>query len=166
MIFCFFCDFRHGLYYGLFNLCLIILEFLAGLLLGLGDHRCDILHIFEECHGEPFAWKFFSTVHRPVSVLEIVVFHAAELLDVAVAAVMVGHEKSFCRDDFSCASASELHYGILERGVVDAVDLLRCEFAAEILHGLCVHLLDQRKKPHSLICPHAACKYCQSSNNT
>ena len=131
----------------------------------LGSHGV-ILHIFEECHGESFAWKFFSTVHRPVSVLEIVVFHAAELLDVAVAAVMVGHEKSFCRDDFSCASAAELHYGILQRRIVYAVDLLRCEFAAEILHGLCVHLLDQRKKPHSLICPHAACKYCQSSNNT
>ena len=87
-------DFCHSLRYGLFHLCLIVLELFACLLLCLSNHRSHILHIFKESHAESFARKFLAAVHGPVSVLEIVVLHAAELLDVAVATVVVGHEKS------------------------------------------------------------------------
>ena len=48
-------------------------------------------------------WKFFIAVHGPESVTQVIVFHAAVLLDLAVAAVVIGQEQSLRRDDLACA---------------------------------------------------------------
>ena len=82
---------------------------------------------------------------------------AAELLDVAVSAVVVGHKEAFLRDDLSGTAVSELHDRILE-GVVDIVYLLRRKLASELLHVLSVHLLDERQQPHTFVCECTSCK--------
>ena len=59
---------------------------------------------------------------------------AAVLLDLSVAAVVVGQQKSFRGDQLSCTSSSEEHDGILQRCLVDAVDVLCVEPEALFLH--------------------------------
>ena len=73
---------------------LIILILLSCLLLCFFNDSGHVLHVLQECHAQTLARKLLAAVHSPISVLEVVVLHAAELLDVAVAAVVVGHEKS------------------------------------------------------------------------
>ena len=48
-------------------------------------------------------------------------FYGGVLLDVAVAAVVVGEKKAFRAHQFSGAPAAKEHYGILEAGLVYAV---------------------------------------------
>ena len=148
---CLFSQSSHGLHLCLFDFLLVVSELLACLLYRLVDHRSDILHVFQERHCKTFAWKFFVAVHRPVSVLEVVVFHAAEFLDVAISAVVVCDQKTFLGDDLAGTSSSELDDGILEGAVVYVVDLFGSEFTSQFLHGVCVHLLEERKHPHSLV---------------
>ena len=144
---------------------LVVSMLLHGLLLSLLDDGCHILHILKECNRKPLAREFLATVHSPVSVLEVVMLHGAELLDVAVSAVVVGQQETFSRDYLSCTSASELHDRVLERSVVDVIYLLRGKLASELLHGLAVHLLDERQQPHSLVGKHAAGKNCHSCDD-
>ena len=87
---------------------------LGSLLLRLLDYRGDIFHILEEGHGQSLARKLLAAVHGPVSVLEVVVLDTAELLDVAVAAVVVCHKETLAGDNLSGTSASELHDCVLE----------------------------------------------------
>ena len=86
-------------------------------------------------------------------------FHTAELLDAAVAAMVVGHQKTFGRNNLTRASAAELDDGILERGIVDAVNLFRSKPAPELFHRICVELFQQWKHPHSFVCPEGSGKY-------
>ena len=76
---------------------------------------------------------------------------SGECLDVAVAAVVVGNQQTLLGNHFTGAAAAELDDGILQGRMVDAVDLVRGQAAAEIGHGLSVHLLEQRQEPHALI---------------
>ena len=55
----------------------------------------NVCHVLKESHSKTLTWEFLATVHCPISVLEVVVIYAAQLLDVAVSAVVVGHKKSF-----------------------------------------------------------------------
>ena len=144
---------------------LVVSILLHSLLLSLLDDGCHILHILKECDRKALAREFLAAVHRPVSVLEIIMLHGAELLDVAVSAVVVCHQEALRRDDLSGASSAELHDRVLERSVVDVIDLLRCKLASELLHGLAVHLLDERQQPHSLVGKHAAGKNCHSCDD-
>ena len=62
--------------------------------------------------------------------------HAAVLLDLAVAAMVVCKDQTFCRDKFSGATSAEQHDSILEGCLVDAVDVLGAELEAFALHIL------------------------------
>ena len=84
--------------------------------------------------------------------------HAAELLDIAVSAVVVGHQKAVLGNDFSCTSSSELHDCIFEGCVVYVINLLRSELAAQFLHCLAVHFFKEREKPHSFVGDRTACE--------
>ena len=88
----------------------LLLCFLTGLL----DNRSHILHILKECHCEALAWKLLAVIHCPIAVLEVIVLHAAEFLDVAVATVVVCHEETVFRNDLSCATVAELDDSVLE----------------------------------------------------
>ena len=57
------------------NLSLVSLELLYGFLMCLVNDSSHILHIFKECYAESLAWKLLATVHRPISILKIVVLY-------------------------------------------------------------------------------------------
>jgi len=88
------------------------------------------------------------------------VLHAAVLLDLSVSAVMVGQEQSFRGNHFSCAASSKQYDRILEGCLIDAVDVICSE-----LESLCLHVVDalrdERRQPHSFVCP--CCNACQNS---
>ena len=86
------------------------------------EHRFGhILHPFEETHCKPGVGELFLPAHSPESVLEIVVLDARVPLDVTVAAMVVGEQKPFVRDEFASAPGTEQDDGILQRCLVDAV---------------------------------------------
>ena len=77
--------------------------------------------------------------------------HRRQGLDRPVAAVVIGEEQSVGRHDLARAAASEDDDGVLQRGVVHAVNLLGREFAAAGLHVLGIHLLEVGQHPHALV---------------
>ena len=78
-----------------------------------------------------------------------------KLLDAAVATVMVGHQQSFVGDHLTGAASAEDDDSVLERRMVDTVDLVRGEPATEILHRVRIEFLEERKHPHPLVCHRA-----------
>ena len=74
----------------------------------------DIFHIFKESDCKTLYRKFFRAIHRPVSIFQVVMFDAAELLDARIAAMVVGHEQPLIGDDLSRAPSAELHDGIFQ----------------------------------------------------
>ena len=77
-------------------------------------------------------------------------FNAAVLLDLAVSAVVVGEEQPLVGDQFSGAAGTEQDDGILEGGLVDAVDIFGGELEALGLH-VGDALGDQGRQPHAFI---------------
>ena len=140
----------HGRFGDLF-LVFGLLVVLQGGFIGFLDHRGDIGHANEESDAESPRGKFFLEVHGPISIFEVVVLGGGERLDVAVSAVVVGDDKPLVGYHLSGASASEVDDGVLERGVVDAVDLFGGEAAAKLRHGARVHLLEKREEPHAFV---------------
>ena len=65
--------------------------------------------------------------------------------------MVVGQKKTLRGDYFAGASASELHDGVLERRVVDAVDLLGREPASKARKGFAVKLFQKGEQPHSFV---------------
>ena len=114
----------------------------------LGRHVADLA---DEAYLKPRSRQLLGLRHGPETILEIVVLHGRELLDRTVTAVMVREEQSLGRDDLPGAAASEDDDGILERGFVDAVNLLGREFAAPLLHLFDVHFLKVGQQPHSFV---------------
>ena len=112
-----------------------------------------ILHVHEELHGEPRDGNLLVALERPVAVHQVIVLRGAELLDAAIPAVVVGEQKAVLRNDFSGATAVELHHGVLQRTVIHAVDVFRREPASFTLHNVDVHALQKREQPHSFIGP-------------
>ena len=74
------------------------------------------------------------------------------LLDLAVAAVMVGEEQAVARDHLTGAAGAEQHHGVLERRLVDAVHILRREAETVRLHVVDA-LGDQHRQPHPFVSP-------------
>ena len=123
-----------------------VLAALAG-----GDLVRHVGHALQEADREARAGQLLVAGHGEVAVLEVVVLGGGERLDVAVAAVVVGHEQAAAGDDLAGAAAAELDDGVLDGRVVDAVDLLRGEPGAEVAQGVAVHLLEQRQQPQALV---------------
>ena len=118
--------------------------------LSRGDAVGHLLHPDEEAHPEFFVGQLLGTRHGPESVGEVVVFGGRVPLDGAVAAVVVGQQQSFGRDQFARASAVEQHHGVLHRGLVDGIDV----FGGEP-ESLGAHVVDARgdqaREPHALV---------------
>ena len=111
----------------------------------------DVGHALQEADGQPRAGELLLAGHGEVAVFQVVVLRGGKGLDIAVAAVVVGHQQAASGDDLSGASAAELDDGVLDGGMGDAVDLLRGEPGAEVAQGVAVHFLQQRQEPHSLV---------------
>ena len=144
---------------GLFlNLCLDFLHVFVNLGLTLVFGRVDgdafqhlgghVAHLAEENDAEARARQFLATVHGPEAVGEVVVLNGTVLLDVAVAAVVVGKQQALVADDFACAASAKEHDGVFQATVVDAVDVFSGDFHAHFLHFLLV-VLQQHGNPHA-----------------
>ena len=124
----------------------------------------DVRNLADEAHLKAGSRELLLAGHGPEAVLQVVVFDRREALDRAVTAVVVRKEQAFGGDDLARAATAEDHDGILQRGVVDAVDLLGGELAAALLHLLDVHLLKVGQQPHAFIGsggeghPHGRCE--------
>ena len=73
-----------------------------------------VFHPFEKADGQAPVGQFLIAVHRPETILEVIVLHTAVALDVAVSAVVVRQEKAFVGHEFARAAAAEQDDGILE----------------------------------------------------
>ena len=107
-----------------------------------------IAHLAEEDDAEAGAGQLLAAVHGPETVGEVIVFYRTVLLNVIVAAMMVGEQQAIVADDFTCASAAEEYDGILQATVVDAVDVISGDFHAHFLHLFLV-VLKQHGDPHA-----------------
>ena len=95
------------------------------------------------------------------AVLKVVVFHGSVALHVGEAAVVVGEQQAFGRDQFAGAAAAELHDGIFEAGLVEAENLFCRQFAAQTLHVGEVLSINGVGEPHPLIGAHTGNKHHQ-----
>ena len=82
--------------------------------------------------------------------------HAAVLLDLSVTTVVVRYKQSLRRNEFSGTSAAKEHYCVLERSLVDAVDVFSVEFEALFLH-IPDSLGYQRRQPHAFVSADCQC---------
>ena len=78
------------------------------------DPACDVLHPFQETHGQALVRQLLIPAHRPEPVPEVVVLYTAVLLYLSVAAVVVGEQKAFRRDHLPCTPPAEQHYGVFQ----------------------------------------------------
>ena len=72
-------------------------------------------------------------------------------LDGVVAAVVVGEQQAFRRNEFARTAAVEEYDGVFHRGLVDRVDVFGREAEA-----FCAHVVDalgdEAREPHALVC--------------
>ena len=92
---------------------------------------------------------------------------SGEALDAGIAAVMVGDQQAFVGDNLPGASASELHYRVLEGSFVDGIDVLGGKAAAYVAHRFGIEFLEEGQKPHPLVgTRHHANGECESGKDS
>ena len=110
-----------------------------------------LLHAYQETDVESFVGQLLGPGHGPEAVGEVVVLDGRVALDGVVAAVVVGEQQAFGRDEFACTAAVEEHHGVLHRGLVDRVDVFGRQaesFRAHVVDALG----DEAREPHALVC--------------
>ena len=124
---------------------------LGGLVVDAGqDLLGDVLHADEAGDAEAGAGQLLVAAHGPEAVGQVVVLDGGVADNLAVAAVVVGEQKAFVADELAGAAAAEEDDGILERGLVDVVDVLRADAHAGTLHGGFV-ALEEHGDPHAFV---------------
>ena len=73
--------------------------------------------------GEARVGQLFGPRHGPVAIGEVVLLDRRMLLNLAVAAVMVGKQQALVGDDFAGAATAKLHHRIFQAAFVDAVNV-------------------------------------------
>ncbi len=66
---------------------------------------------------------------------------------------MICKQQALLRNDFTGAASSEDDDGVLEAGLVDAVDIFSRQLEPHLGHGANIEFLDERQQPHALISP-------------
>ncbi len=118
----------------------------------LVDHISDIGHALKETDSKAGYRKFLTSVHCPITILEIIMLGGGKSLDRTVSAVVVCDKQAFIRDDFSGTAPTELYNCVFDGRMIDTVNLVCREAAAQIRHCLFIHFLKEGQKPHSFIC--------------
>ena len=111
----------------------------------------DVRNLADKTHLESRSGDLLFARHGPETVFQVVVFDGRQRLNRTVAAVVVGKQQAVGRNDLARTSGTEDHDGVLERGFVDAVNLLGRKFAPAGLHLLDIHFLKVGQQPHSLV---------------
>ena len=117
----------------------------------------DILHSHEDGGGEAGVGELLRHVVGPETVAQIVVLDGGVLLQLAVAAVVVGGDKSLVADNLASAEVpegsalvAEADDGVLDAVLVNAVDVFGRELETGFLH-VGIVLADEREEPHALV---------------
>ena len=105
----------------------------------------------DEPHGKPGSGQLLGLRHGPETVLQVVVLDGRKLLNGTEPAVVVGEQQSLGGDDLTRTTVAEDNDGILERRLVDAVNILGGEFATPLFHLPDIHLLKVGQEPHALV---------------
>ena len=106
----------------------------------------------EEADVEIFDVHFLVLRFGPKAVREVVVFRRAEALDGAVCTVVVGQHQALRGDDLrGAAAAVQTHDGVLQRSVVDVVNVLGAQAQSCFLHGCFVDALQHVHQPHAFV---------------
>ena len=118
--------------------------------LACGDPVGHIVHADEEADPEFFVRQLLGPGHGPETIGQVVVLDGRMFLNGVVAAMVVGEQQAFGRDEFARTAAVEEHDGVLHRGLVDRVDVFGREAEA-----FCAHVVDafgdQAREPHALV---------------
>ena len=108
----------------------------------------DLTH---ETHLQTGCGDLLLARHRPETILQVVVLDATQRLNRAVAAVVVGQQQTLARHDLACAAVAEDDDCVLQRVVVNRIDILGRELQTLGFHILDVHLLEVGQQPHTLV---------------
>ena len=98
--------------------------------LACGDPVGHIVHADEEADPEFFVRQLLGPGHGPETIGQVVVLDGRMFLNGVVAAMVVGEQQAFGRDEFARTAAVEEHDGVLHRGLVDRVDVFGREAEA------------------------------------
>ena len=113
---------------------------------------CNVFHAAHESDGQAFVGQFFCTCACPKAVFQVVVFYGAVCLNLVVAAMVVGQQQAFCRDDFACTASAKVDNGVFEAGLVYAVNIFCRELKAQLVHAV-YFLSNEHGQPHAFVCP-------------
>ena len=115
------------------------------------DKVGDVYNAVHETEFQSRGGQFFTAVHGPETICQIIVFHAAVLLYGTVSAMVIGQNQSFRRDDFAGTATAEMHHGILQGNAVGIVNLVGGDEQSEFRHGYFVLLLQVGEHPHTFV---------------
>ncbi len=116
-----------------------------------------ILHTNQYRGGEAGVRQLLRHVVGPETVAQVVVLHGRMLLQLAVAAVVVGRDEALVGDNLASAEVreratlvAEAHNGIFDTVLVNGIDVFGRELEASLLH-VGIVLANERKQPHALV---------------
>ena len=115
----------------------------------------EVDRLAEVLHFESFDGQLVLEALRHEAVLQVVVLHAAELLDGAVAAMVVGEDEPLVGDGNSGASAAEDDDGVGYARARLAVDGFDGHIETQLLHACDVLFVQLFEHPHAFVGPGA-----------
>ena len=118
----------------------------------------EVDHLAQVLHFETFDGQLFLEVLRHEAVLQIVVLHAAELLDGAVATMVIGEDEPLVGDGDAGASAAEDDDGVGYARFRLAVEGFEGHIKAQFLHACDVLFVQFFQHPHAFVGPGACGK--------
>ena len=112
----------------------------------------DVHDAVHEAEFQSRRGQLFCTAHGPETIRQVVMLHAAVLLDGGISAVVVGQNQTFGRNDFARASAAEDTHGILQRYAIGIVEIVSLQLETLFLHQFDgILLLQQLEQPHAFV---------------
>ena len=123
---------------------------------------CDVFHTHEDGGRQPRIGQLLVLAVGPEAIAQVVVLYGGVLLQLAIAAMVVGGYEALVADNLSGAEmckrtsvVAQPYDGIFDTALVDAVDVFGREFEAVLLH-VGIVLAYKREEPHALIGTHHA----------
>ena len=110
-----------------------------------------IPHLYQKTHDQSRVGQLFRTVHGSKSVGQVVVFDGAVLLNLAVAAMVVGNQQPLVRNQFSGTAAAETDDGILEAGLIDGIEVLGRQAEPFGTHVVDAAFGHEARQPHPFV---------------
>ncbi|HNM27028.1 MAG TPA: hypothetical protein PKL15_16410 [Saprospiraceae bacterium] len=110
----------------------------------------DVFHPDDEHDPHTRAGQFFGVVFGPKTVIYIIVFECGVALNGVEAAVVVGQDEAFGRDDFARATSVEPADRILDTWLEGRINVVGIEPKTERLHVFFIVFFQHGRQPHAL----------------